>query len=444
MVDFKHSVIIFWLISAPALAAIYGGNPSNSGGNTPVVQSTTLSGSSPAVLNALVGNVGATNSPTSCTITAGDSSGNFSCTVSGGNLQIKTTATGVSNLAANDTSAVVTQNLTVQATNSSGSGSASVIVNVYADGSTNAPTVAAGAQLPTILNSYAVRPPWKIAGVDYPVGIPDGVSFKDPTTATLPSGCGYNGAEKLVGCSSQATITGYDFCNTASGEVGLYYTGATGTTLTVTNSNFCGGGNKIQPIQSASNAGNIVVTYSKYTGSGTDGNPFVYSIGCNTTLKYVWMLNAGADDVDTADSCASGVHLREFNLYENDGQAVGTHPDWEQEGTSGSPTYTIIYNTSYMTTVGTASQGYLMTSAATTWTMEIGRNTMVAPGAGTMSYMLGHMNGTFSSSTIHDNYADIFGTLGSFWYGGSISAAGFSVSGMTVGTNTNMRNGSSL
>src|SRR5689334_13722464 len=42
------------------------------------------------------------------------------------------------------------------------------MTTAYADGVSSAP---AGAPIrPTILNGYAVRPPWKVAGVDYAVG----------------------------------------------------------------------------------------------------------------------------------------------------------------------------------------------------------------------------------------------------------------------------------
>src|ERR1035437_6550905 len=50
------------------------------------------------------------------------------------------------------------------------------------------------------MQSYVTRPPWQVAGVDYPVGIPSSVTLKDPSTASLPSGVTYN-----------ATATGYGY-----------------------------------------------------------------------------------------------------------------------------------------------------------------------------------------------------------------------------------------
>ena len=44
------------------------------------------------------------------------------------------------------------------------------------DGSANAP--AGTPQLPTLLNGYAVRPSWNVAGVDYYVGVPTGTVLK--------------------------------------------------------------------------------------------------------------------------------------------------------------------------------------------------------------------------------------------------------------------------
>jgi len=33
-----------------------------------------------------------------------------------------------------------------------------------------------------LLSGYVVRPPWKVAGVDYAVGVPAGTALADPTT----------------------------------------------------------------------------------------------------------------------------------------------------------------------------------------------------------------------------------------------------------------------
>lgn len=81
--------------------------------------------------------------------------------------------------------------------------------NAYVDG---CPAASAGSpQLPTILNGYATRPPWNVAGVDYPVGVPAGTSLLDPTTAALPPGCSFSGSTVTCLGSTPITLNGYDF-----------------------------------------------------------------------------------------------------------------------------------------------------------------------------------------------------------------------------------------
>ena len=74
--------------------------------------------------------------------------------------------------------------------------------------------------------TYVVRPPWKVAGVDYRVGYDTTLTLKDPATATLPSGCSYlaNGRSgyghvPAVDCTvpvSGMSLVGYDFSGAAS------------------------------------------------------------------------------------------------------------------------------------------------------------------------------------------------------------------------------------
>lgn len=80
----------------------------------------------------------------------------------------------------------------------------------FADGCSGA--VAAELPYPTEFSSYAVRPPWNVAGVDYPAGLPVGLTLLDPTTAALPTGCVFTSASHKVTCSTAGvTISGYDF-----------------------------------------------------------------------------------------------------------------------------------------------------------------------------------------------------------------------------------------
>lgn len=85
----------------------------------------------------------------------------------------------------------------------------------FADGSQNAPI--GNAQLPRLLDVYSNRAPWKVAGVDYAVGIdrslyPLDANLKDPSSASLPSGVTRDGASKVFTVSgNNVTLDGWDF-----------------------------------------------------------------------------------------------------------------------------------------------------------------------------------------------------------------------------------------
>jgi hypothetical protein len=64
--------------------------------------------------------------------------------------------------------------------------------------------------------TYKSRPPWNVAGVDYPVGIPKNVKLKDPATDPLPAGCSYRATGNTIGgpmltCTKgPLVLNGYD------------------------------------------------------------------------------------------------------------------------------------------------------------------------------------------------------------------------------------------
>src|SRR5208283_804125 len=109
--------------------------------------------------------------------------------------------------------------------------------SAYADGCSGA--AAGSPQLPTILEGYATRPPWNVAGVDYPVGVPAGTSLKDPTTAALPTGCSFSGSTVTCSGSTPITLNGYDFSLRNGTTLHI-----TASNITVKNSHFLVGTNQ--------------------------------------------------------------------------------------------------------------------------------------------------------------------------------------------------------
>ncbi|MDE2096640.1 MAG: hypothetical protein KGL39_05280 [Patescibacteria group bacterium] len=265
---------ILALIGVTLLTAFSHGTLQNL---APVVTTTTLSSTQPAINGQAVGTVVATQSPTSWSITScSGCSGYFAVSNAGA---VTVTATGASNIVA------ATYNPVFQATNSYGSGSGTVAItfggacafgNSFTDGCPGAPVAGAHTvQHSNFLVGYAntngqtyagagtgscvntnCHPPWNIAGVDYPVGIDASVvtSLVDPTTATasgsgangvLPSGCTYTGNPNYwIECGGNTTdilIEGFDFGNTAQGCVRLILDSnatSSGHTVTIANNNF--------------------------------------------------------------------------------------------------------------------------------------------------------------------------------------------------------------
>jgi transposase len=75
------------------------------------------------------------------------------------------------------------------------------------DGSTGASP--GTAQHPMLLDNYAARPPWKVAGVDYAVGLPAGIVLKLPTEENLPIGTILR-SEAIYVVGKDITLDGYN------------------------------------------------------------------------------------------------------------------------------------------------------------------------------------------------------------------------------------------
>ena len=67
-------------------------------------------------------------------------------------------------------------------------------------------------QLPMLFSRYATRPPWDVAGVDYPVGPSSSITLKDPQRATAPAGWSFD-RTKLIATQVDdgAVLDGWDF-----------------------------------------------------------------------------------------------------------------------------------------------------------------------------------------------------------------------------------------
>jgi hypothetical protein len=416
------------------LAAILGWTHSYAGGDAPVMRSVICFTSSPAFEGEAVvpGNGGACgtakNNPTSWGISG--CSSNLSID-NDGNVSVN--ASGAAAWTSNLTTAIVSCSPVITATNANGSSSATITVNIYADGLVNAPSGAA--QFATLLNAYHARgaisgrdrangfqPQWAVAGVDYAVGPPTGQSFIDPQTGSLPNGCS-RGTNQII-CTNTSAIVfdGWDF--SLGGGWQLICHGSGG--ITITKSRFAIGSSGQPMLTSDLQCGPMTVTYSMFNGNGINDNLFQANIFYQGTgpfiIEYCLVENSFQDLLDLGGTTSMKAMIA-YNVFTNAAQQLTAgHSDWLQLGGAA---YTInnIYNTWYQTTNPRpphGTQGIFMDAgnnkASLVGANEIGRNTIVTLAYAGVNYAVGPLpsKGTENTMTTHDNFADLTGVNNSF------------------------------
>ena len=433
------AVICCWLLLAGQVFAAGSFAPFQASGyvapsgSAPIVTNATFNPSTPASSGGAVGTVSATNTPTSWSITAGNSAGDFAISNSG---VITFTATGQTDWAGAVN--LKTATLTVQATNASGSGSGIVDVNGYADGSVGAPS--ASIQLPTLLSGYAVRPPWKVAGVDYAVGYSTGTTLNDPASASI-TGCVYSSGAHTFTCSTAGvTVSNLDF--SLHSGISLACRAAN---LLIENNNFGNSGGNISPIVDESGCSNPTIINNVIDGGGSAGDASNFDAlvwlsrtsDSGATIEYNWFKNAPADMIDEG----IGTGIVQWNLFQNAGQTSGSHPDTTQAGGPGNATYIVNFNTIVNTSIAVASQGITFVGDGATFvgTNSIQYNTEIAGGASLSFSYINIPNPATLSGTLalSNNYGDIRQAYG-FIYPGNCSG------GVTCSNNTNMVTGAAF
>lgn len=455
---------LIFVLAAFAGFAVNGPAPS---GSAPVVTNANFTVSTPVSNGGAVGTPSATGSPTSWSITAGNGAGDFAVNSSTGAITF--TATGQTDWAGAVNQKTAT--LTVQATNGSGSGSGTVDVAGYADGSVNAQTGSANRS--TLLNGYSVRPPWKVAGVDYAVGASTsacGGTLGDPATAVISGVTVNTSAHTFTVTGSGVTIQCWDF----SLEGGVWQVLVQAANCTIKNNNFLLGASfpssEPGPINGNASASNLIVEYNTIDGGGnpTDGaaqhwtvntvySALVYSVGSGFTVQYNYLKNSGQQNVDYG---GSGAFVDQFNLKENSALVASTHNNWVQFTNNAALTSPVEqFNTGYQASVGgnqgvgcgeafqvDAQEGFGITGA------EVQYNTGIAtvdsssncPSLAnkTISFLIAfHAEpNNNKSGVIQSNYLDYSGASGPF----NIDAASASMSISICNGNINMSNGATI
>ncbi len=292
---------------------------------------------------------------------------------------------------------------------SDGHGGTSVVdPPVAGDGSAGAP--AGTPQFANILNGYAARPAWEVAGVDYAVGIKAGTVLKDPATIHVAGVTVDQGSHQVVVTGANVTLDGYDFSLAGGWSV---ITQAANTTIS--DSNFKIGSNGNFTIYGDNGSSNLTVTNCVIDGNmQTDqlNNGLIYTSTPGLTVEYSLLKNAYSDFIQAQDGGAVTI---KYNVLNDNGNA-NAHPDWLQTlGTASSPfTESIMYNTVYQTVVANSdgTQGFMLNdNGAVLSSAELAYNTIVAlPGSqvGIVTTVNGGSQLT-GTALVHDNFADTRG-----------------------------------
>jgi hypothetical protein len=352
--------------------------------------------------------------------------------------------------------------------------------SAYADGCSAAPVANANTfqNASLISSSYATRPPWNVAGVDYPVGIPAGTTLTDWQNISQ-SGVSVNTSNGVITVSSSGvTLNGIDFtgCQTHS-CVGFQQVYIQADNFTVTNSK-TGGYNETQASSAlfyqVSGYGGFVMKNNyidggmrALTGSQTSvyGYTFLASglvdveynyftswsaqiqtVGANPTdgnngnvINYTFKYNAMVHPLLT-----SGAHE---NVFISDGGDTFSNVDIE-------------YNTFYQVLAdnnGTGPNELIQIANGTNGaevtygTTILSHNTMMAPTPTTSGVTVSYFavgpkvatNTTFNGpGTVSYNYFDGTGTYG-IWNQSPYGVSTFTPNWTTDANNVDMVNGNS-
>ena len=407
-------------------------------GNVPIVNSAAFTVSSPVAHGAPVGTATASNTPTSWSITGGDLSEDFAISDSG---VITFTAQGARDY--DGATSLKSATLTLQATNAAGSGSGNYTVNVYADGSTHA-SGGCLAQQPSALDGETVRPPWKVAGIDYAVGVPCNIELKDPATIHMT---GVSVTSTRVRCdkTSNVVLDGYDFALGAGRDV-LFVGCPNGT---VKNSKF-NSGNGV--FADGGSCGLTVehVTFDQTAASASTSTAITSNCGGNNNFRWNYFLHMSQHVTEL--NGASTVTVFNYNFLEQSGtHDPRSHVNYSQFCVNLDAGTTINFNGSYQSAQVAGGTGYQIAdgcgSGIKMTSPDVSYNTVYTfgrkPALSYLFYIDGGGSNVTTNGTMTSNYIDDTATLGGPGGGGPIGG-GFlhgSQKGWTLTGNRNMANG---
>jgi hypothetical protein len=287
----------------------------------------------------------------------------------------------------------------------------------YDDGSATAP--AGQPLMPSILAHYAARPPWKVAAVDYAVGVPAGTRLMDPAAIAIGGVSVNAGNHTIVVTGSNVTISGYDFGR--SGGWGVYVD-AKATNTVVQNSSFVVGANHVVPINAGAGSGNLAVLNNTFDATVNTGEVWAL-VNYNGSGRFIAQYNIFAHSPDDAIDFGPGsmTTVVRYNLFENLGTDPQAHADAVQYVSTTSTNSIISFNTVYQS-IPSGNQGLQIEAqnGSSITNTTVANNVILARDNGkTMSYSIfvGADSGanTIDGVMVANNYIDFSGAYGPFY-----------------------------
>ncbi len=311
-----------------------------------------------------------------------------------------------------------------------------------------------GPQRPALLAGYAKRPPWSVAGIDFPVGVPSSATLTDWQCLSGP-GITVNTTAMppyvRVDSTSNVVISGVDF--SLHGGAAIFFVNSPNPT--VISSLFAGQNlthlNGGAAIYADATSPNLTVSYNIINGAGAGGGSTLVSAsgGGTTTLTYNWLKHFPQHVLELGTSGGGPYSLvYKYNLIQGGAMRAGAHLNYLQlETFTDSLSVDVEYNTSYQTREASAGEGYQFASGGTglvknvtyAYNVEIA----AAPGASlpvpsallSMSALV-HAGGLQNAGVAHDNYID--DTAAYYWFYPN------SYAGWQFSNNYNMTTGGSI
>ena len=280
-------------------------------------------------------------------------------------------------------------------------------------------------------NANYPQPPWRVAGVDYNVGVDPAIPLT-PYTGQAIAGTSWS-SPVLTVSGSGATIQNWDFSGITNFQLYL----ATGATnCTIQNCNFKvtqtgGAANPLLAMQFAADTTGLLLTKCTFDGNGLQTNSptgpnliasSLIVMGNNTgtcTMTYCWLKNSFGQLM-----CGDGqatTWVVKYNLFENAnvmngvGAVGGTvHPDWYETTNNNYTNWVWQFNTGIQHNTASfpncgGTQGWDFSTDGTSFNgLDMGWNTTInspSPAYADLFMRLPNTAG-YTGINIHDNYCD--------------------------------------